>query len=146
MNWLKEHWKKIFLFLLLTLATTLVIWVWYTKNIGLNKKFLLQRRLNKLSEMFKVGLCKEAYEEFTTKESKENKGFDRGYDPYRNGGIPFSTLCSYVNSIYSSFHYTSIVFTGNNRADVRYEYYDNEGQKSIVGTWLYEDGTWKRDY
>ena len=137
-------------------------YVWENVNIGLNKQELLLKRFNQFSSMISVNLCQEAYDQFITANSKQIKG-DNFFDH-----------CKYRNEDWSNIKIENIVFSGNNRADIKYSFdlstpdldskQFNDCEKVLdfslcqesapkklvkresIETWLYQKNKWMRDY
>jgi len=162
---------------IIILAVIIVIigsgfYIWKNVNIGFNKQELLLSRFNGFSSMISVNLCKEAYDEFITSNSKQIKGDN------------FFAHCKYRNEDWSNINIEAIAFSGNRRADIKYSYnlqltdFDSKKfgdcldfntpndilpssstfdfcestaptkieKRDSIETWLYENNKWKRDY
>ena len=72
---------------------------------------VLRERFEKFSNMIEVGLCREAYDGFITVNSKTRKGYDN-----------FLAHCNYRKKDWKNINIQTIVFSGQNRADIKYSY------------------------
>ena len=129
----------------------------------------LRSSYKNFSGMIAVGLCQQAYDQYTIPDPIPTKGYD-----------DFLAYCKNRGDNWSNINIETIVFSGNTRADIASSYdvaepdldsqsyqdciknpqlfvdpwndtcSSNASQKTekrqLVETWLLENGTWKQDY
>lgn len=125
----------------------------------------LRERFKLYSDMIGVGLCQEAYNEFITAGSQVRKGYQG-----------FLYHCTYRKEKWKNFEIQNIVFSGDNRADIKMTYDLGRPDRNsrefrecadsdfstylscldsaplafekteTIETWLFEENKWKRDY
>lgn len=71
----------------------------------------LQQRFKEFSDRIDVGLCQQVYDEFVSAGSKQRKGYGN-----------FQYHCDYRQKDWKNFAIQNTVFSGDDRADVKYSY------------------------
>ena len=126
----------------------------------------LRGNFQKFSNMITVGLCQQAYDQYTIPDPIPTKGYD-----------DFLAYCKNRENNWSNINIETVVFSGNNRADVKSSYnfsepdLDSQDYKNclngtilntfdfcssiaptkivkntLLETWLLQNGTWRQDY
>jgi hypothetical protein len=134
-------------------------------SVSMTSDKALRERFQRFSDLIDVGLCQEAYDGFITAGSKVRKGYEG-----------FLAHCQYRQEKWKNFSLENVVFSGDNRADIKLAYdlgrpdLENERYRDCANsrfskyitcetiaplkyertttleTWILEDGKWKRDY
>lgn len=76
-----------------------------------NRESSLIKQFKEYSDMIEVGLCQEVYNEFITDGSKIRKGYES-----------FLAHCSYRMKSWRNFSIEKVVYSGSDRADIKYTY------------------------
>lgn len=178
-----KHKNKLFISLLIFLIFAgLACYIWNTFNIGLNKKYLLQKTIRTYTDLISVGMFDKAYDDFLTAGAKsrdeiktypvhipdtvcENnclntkpKYSESAFSCFLSCGKTitqtqtitakqkFQAYCVDRKNNWQDLKLEKIVFSGNNRADVRFIYKEKAQQENTAETWYYQDGKWLRDF
>lgn len=163
-------------FTYLTLVLILIGFGYYilnTHNLGFNTALLLKKRIANYNQLISVGLCDDVSEKFLTKYSRTVERNDTvlserhelyctekcsnkstplqkslcKFECQKEENTSFSSFCSQRVSSWRQNTLENIVFSNNNRADIKIIYVnqDNKSQNHFE-RWLYENGDWYLDY
>lgn len=176
MTWFKENWFKLILTILGLIITVSIIFYFVIQPLHKQKikisatqsksssEVKLVEKFKKYYDYLEIGLCSEAYNMHTSG--------SKGKLSYED----FKIHCEITQKWERDFKVDKIVYSGDYKADIRFTYnelgIDNnaefrdcldsqysswescasnaskklKGKKEDIGTWLYENGEWLRDF